>query len=488
MEIIYLTGCVGNESDKRIYRPIGAYQSAWYLRQFSYNVQVIDFIHQFSEEQIIDALNKFIDKDTKIIAYGAMVSVISPDTQVFLKKIERILKYIKKNFPTIKIVAGGAATSLLSRLYRNNTLFDYILFGHAEDTMLSLADFICRKGPMPPFEILDGNKILRESFNNPVIEKFNITGCNHLWSKNDFIQKGETLPLELGRGCIFKCRFCQYPYIGKSKNDFTRDMDLVLEEIKHNYYQWGVTNYYMLDDTFNADKERLEAFADAVKSLPFKINYGCYLRLDLINSHLDTVDILQESGLIGAYFGMESFHPEASSLVGKPWMAKGGKDFLKELYHNKWNKSISIHTNFICGLPPETYSQLIETHNWLVENEIPQWQWAPLQINRDSHNEFTSEFERNSEKYGFDWEVVNGTVSWKTEYCNAETAIEWRHKLNSMRGPHLKPGCWDLLELGTLGLNMKEVMNIKRKNLDWLFISSQRRKFLENYWNDLINS
>jgi radical SAM superfamily enzyme YgiQ (UPF0313 family) len=488
MEIVYLTGCVGNDVDKRIYRPLGAYQSAWYLRNFSYDVQVIDFIHQVSEDRIIKALNKFIDSDTKIFAYGAMVSVIAPETQVFLKKVERILNHVKKNFPHVTIVGAGASVSLMSRLYRNKTLFDYILFGHAEDTMLALANYICRKGPCPPFEFLDGNKIIRETFPVQVENKFDIKTCNHKWHDRDFIQTNETLPLELGRGCIFKCKFCQYPYIGKSKNDFTRSLDLVLEEIQYNYDKWKVTNYYMLDDTFNADHERLKSFTDAVKSLSFEINYCGYIRLDLVHSFPNSAQLLQESGLIGAYFGMESFNPISSNMVGKGWIGKNGKTFLKNLYHDIWDKKVSIHANFICGLPPETYDDLLATHDWLAENEIPQWQWAPLQINRDSHNQFTSEFERNSEDYGFDWEVNNGKIQWKTEYCDAELAIEWRHKLNSLRVPYIKPGCWDLLELGTYGLDLSESMHLKKKDLPWNQIVEGRKQFLTNYWKELMSS
>ena len=55
------------------------------------------------------------------------------------------------------------------------------------------------------------------------------------WNKNDCIQTGETLPLEISRGCIFKCKFCRYPYIGKTKNDFSKSIDNVVEELEYNY-------------------------------------------------------------------------------------------------------------------------------------------------------------------------------------------------------------------------------------------------------------
>lgn len=488
MDLVFLTGCVPSLDDKKIYRPLGAYQTAWYLRNYGYDVQVVDFIHRIPEDEIYKALQKFITKETKILAYGAMVSVISPETQIFLKKIERILKYVRENFPHVKIVAAGPAVSLLSRLYRNQSLFDYMLVGHAEDTMLALANHLVRKDTHPQFEKLDGNKIIRESFALPSKEKFDIQHCQHRWHKNDFIQPGESLPLELGRGCIFKCKFCQYPYIGKSKNDFTRNMDLVIGEIRHNYDNWQTQNYYLLDDTFNADQDRLQLFSNAVQQLPFSISYAAYLRIDLIHAHPESAELLKLSGLKGAYFGIETFNEESAKLIGKAWIGKRGRDFLKNLYHTTWNKEISVHANFICGLPPESLDDYLKTHQWCVENEIPMWQWAPLQINRDSHNEFTSEFDRNSEKYGFEWVLINGELQWKTKYCDGETAVKWRHHLNSLRTGHIKPGCWDLIELGSFGIDLDYAMTQFRKDLPWAEISRKRIKFLKSYWSALMNS
>jgi radical SAM superfamily enzyme YgiQ (UPF0313 family) len=489
MDLVFLTGCIPpGTDDKKIYRPLGAYQTAWYLRNYGYDVQVIDFINRIPENEIYKALQKFITNETKILAYGAMVSVIAPETQIFLKKIERILKYVREHFPHVKIVAAGPAVTLLNRLYRNQSLFDYMLIGHAEDTMLALANHFVRNDPHPQFEKLDGNKIIRESFALPSKEKFDIQHCRHRWHKNDFIQPGESLPLELGRGCIFKCKFCQYPYIGKNKNDFTRNMDLVIEEIQHNYENWQTQNYYLLDDTFNADQDRLKLFSNAVQKLPFSIGYGAYLRIDLIHAHPESIELLKLSGLKGAYFGIETFNEDAAKLIGKSWIGKKGRDFLKTLYHDEWNKEVSVHTNFICGLPPERFEDYLETHEWLVETEIPHWNWAPLGINRDSHNEFTSEFDRNSEKYGFDWVLIDGKLQWKTDYCDGETAVKWRHQLNALKAGLIKPGCWDLIELGSFGVDLDWAMTQFRNDLPWEEIGKKRKSFLRSYWSALMNS
>lgn len=486
MQIIFLTACVTHFNI--LYRPIGAYQVAWYLRQNDYDVQVIDFIHQYSEEVILDLLDRYITKETKILGYGAMLGTKDPKSKDFLRKVKSIIHKVKQKYPWIISVAGGAAASDLNRWYRNKTLFDFIMIGHAEDTMLSLANHLIKHGPMPQFEKLEGNKVIRESFSMPVESKFNIEHDSHIWHERDFIQSGETLPIELGRGCIFKCKFCQYPYIGKSKKDFNRQMELVKQEMIHNYETWSVTNYYMLDDTFNADSERVESFANMVATLPFKINYATYLRADLIAANPQTESMLLESGLLGAYLGIETFHSKAADLIGKSWSGKKAKDYLPRLYHDIWQKEVGIRTGFICGIPPETLDECFETNKWHIENDMPNWYWHPLWVSRDTYSEFISEFDKNAAEYGFSWYVDNGMVLWQTDYCNARKALEWKHQLMAEAKPYQKNAQWNLLELGNYGIDMHKAKNRFIKDLDWTDINARRKKFLDNYLRQLIDN
>ena len=485
MEVILLTACVTNHNV--LYRPIGAYQTAWYLRKFNYQVQVLDFLHKFDEPTILKMLSTHISKDTKIVGYGAMIGLAEPEAREFINKIEKLLRKIKTLYPWVTVVAGGAAAADLNRIYRNKTLFDYIFFGHAEDTMLALANHLIRNGPAVQFEKLEGNRIVRESFPMPHQNKFDITHDNHIWHDSDCIQHGETLPIELGRGCIFKCRFCQYPYIGKHKKDYNRCMDLVKEEMIYNHQKWGVKNYYMLDDTFNADEERIEEFGKMVATLPFKIKYATYLRLDLIAAHPQTEDILLESGLLGAYFGVESLNPEASAIIGKPWNGKNARRYLPELYHNKWKKAVGLRAGFICGLPPETFKECQETNQWCIDNEIPNWYWHPLYINRNNYSEFISEFDKNSEKYGFEWYVDNGIVLWKTSSCDERTAKTWKHRLMQQAHPYQKNAQWNLLELGNYGVDMNDAKDKFVKDMDWSGINKKRTEFLRNYLKQILS-
>jgi radical SAM superfamily enzyme YgiQ (UPF0313 family) len=480
MDVIFLTAVNGKE--KNLFRPLGAYQLAWYLRKFDYQVQVIDFVHRLTEEEIVAALDRYITPKTKILGFGPMFSQYGD----FFKKMERILLHCKNVYPWLKIVGGGSAASYFANWYKNKMLFDYIFIGHAEDSMLAFCNHIYRGSPPLMYENLYGNRIIRETFVFPQIEKkFKIEDCAHVWHDTDYIQPKETLPLEFGRGCVFACKFCEYPYIGKKKDDFNRDMDLVKIEILNNYEKFGTTSYYFIDDTFNAHRLRTVAFSKMVESLPFKITYASYLRLDLISRWPEQEEILLESGLLGCYFGIESLNADAARLIGKGW-SKNARTYMPYL-HKKWDNRVGFRIGMIAGLPPETLNDLLDTHRWLVDNDFPNWQWHPLHIDRDSINAYQSEFDRNAENYGFEFINDDGKIIWKTPYCDSNLAVEWKNELSILAKPHQKLAWMQLLEAEGLGFDPQIYKKKYRQNIEWALINSARDQFLKNYYDQLMN-
>lgn len=483
MEVIFLTSVIGTDS-QNLFRPMGVYQLAWYLRQYDYQVKVADFLHILTEEQIIKVVDNLISPETKIIGLGLMVDFLNPATRSQVKKFEHVMYNIKKRYPHITLVVGSPVAHYFSRYHRNRELFDWVFLGHAEDGILALAEHLFKGGPAPQFEIADGNRVVRESFPMPVPEKFSIESCSHKWHDDDHIQPGETLPLELSRGCMFKCKFCQYPHIGKSKRDFNRDMELIKEELIDNYNRWGITNYYMLDDTFNADQDRIRSFADMVATLPFKINYVTYLRVDLLSAHPESQDILYESGLRSAFLGIETLSPKAGELIGKPWGSKNAKEYLPRLYNDIWKGDVSVRTGWIAGLPPQTYEELADTNKWLIDSGLPSWWWFALFLNKDAFSEYRSEFDRNADEYGFKWRIVDGRTFWKTDYCDALTAKDWQVRLTNEAKDHQKVACWNLFEMANYGIDIETAKDIRIADFDWSTVAQGRRLFLERYFRN----
>jgi len=488
MDAIFLTSAVPINLST-LFRPLGAYQLAWYLRQHDYKIQVIDFIFRMSGDEILELIDKFMTPETKILALGWMMlhDPRLPGIGAFIKKMERVVQESKQRYPWIKVCVGGSTSSYWARS-NTNRMFDFILTGYAENGMLCVFNHIYRNGPHPTFELVDGHKMIRDNFalpNNGVT--FDIENCNHIWDDTDCVMSGETLPLEMSRGCIFNCKFCRYPYIGKSKNDFTRSMECVKDELINNYSRWGIINYYMLDDTFNADQVRLKEFAKMISTLPFRIRYTTYLRPDLLEAHPDSPELLFESGLRGTFIGVETLHPDASKLIGKSWSGKRAKEYVPELYHNIWGGNVATTIGLIAGLPPETLADCYETNKWAIENQFPDIDWNALTVWRDAHGAFKSDFDVNSEQYGFRWVSKNGYATWETDYCDAETAAKWKIELVENNKPFARPASWYLFELGNYGYNLETIKDTRWQALDWKEIGLKRSQWFESYKQKLKN-
>jgi len=215
------------------------------------------------------------------------------------------------------------------------------------------------------------------------------------------------LSLEVGRGCRFKCKYCSYPLIGqKNINDYLKEADVLRDELMTNYEKHGTTRYYIIDDTFNDSVQKVKYFLDVVKSLPFKISYWCYLRLDLLMAFPEMIPMLKESGLIQCYFGIETFNHKAGKAVGKG----GDPDKLKQtLYECKriWGDEVNIQAGFIVGLPYEDSESVMKTSEWLCKPDCPiDIKWVfPLSIGHGDHEvmkyTYRSEFDKNSHLYGY---------------------------------------------------------------------------------------
>ncbi len=402
-------------------RYLGPYQLSHWLRKHNYSCQVIDFIittneRQLAADELYNYTKKFIDSGTLMIGVSTTFfkGFELPD---FVK--ECIVR-IKQEYPFVKFVLGGNRVEVYS--VNSTSLFDGVVVGLAEDILLELVEYYSTGVNEPPGfkELPHRVKFYRKSMQT----RFNIEDCDHKWHDNDCVMPGETLPIEISRGCIFRCKFCQYPLLGKTKNDYTRKMELIKEELVDNYNKWGVTSYYFLDDTFNDTVEKVRAFYEMTKTLPFKIRYATYIRADLLHRFPETIPMLKESGLSGATFGIESLHPEMSKLVGKAWSGKHAREFLPWLIHTAWKDEVVAHISLIAGLAGangvvETLEDLYNTKQWLIDNNLRSWSFKGLGIVKEENaTAFASEFSRNIDKYGYYY--PEGSEIW-----------EWAHKRSS---------------------------------------------------------
>lgn len=465
-DVVILTGVSG----RLFQRSIGAYQIAWYLRSFGYSVQVIDFVHEMKKAELESIVKNHVSEST--LCVGVSTTFLSEQENQFIaakkqfsmklpNNVENVLTQIKTEYPQTRIVFGGSRSQ--SAIF--HPLADKVIHGYAEDEFLSYVDS------------------LKYQSSPPNRSPFDISHLDHKFAKEDFIQENETLPLEISRGCIFKCKFCAYPLNGKTKFDYLRPAEKIIDEIKQNYYEYGVSNYFICDDTFNDSTFKLESLANELSKLPFKIKFTAYLRIDLLNAHREQIPMLKEMGLASPFFGIESLNQRSASAIGKGMNVDRVKELLIELHDKHWGPSIPMTCSFIVGLPHETKETITATFEWAKSAPINAV-FFPLSLSIETS--YKSEFQQNYMSYGYT--TLNADLSkWKNQHFTSDIATEMADKFNhELMYQRDLPSSWFLMALLGNGVGLEEAVSTQVKDLNWQKLLRFKRGRVSRYVHDLL--
>jgi hypothetical protein len=82
--------------------------------------------------------------------------------------------------------------------------------------------------------------------------------------------------------------------------------------------------------------------------------------------------------------------------------------------------------------------------------------------------------------------MKEGRYVWRTEYCDAITAREWRLQLVNEAKGYQKLNVWSLMSIGSFGLDIAEYQKYKVVDIDWNALGQMRNNFLRKYYYELI--
>jgi radical SAM superfamily enzyme YgiQ (UPF0313 family) len=459
----------GNSSNKYtdtlVTRSLGPSKIAFRLREAGYSVQIINFFTHYSYEELLEISEPFIDKHTVIGISTTFIAANVHNIKYAKKQTEslsKVVKTFKERYNNFILLGGPSPPKIFSDVFNA----DLVVEGYAENQIVDVA-----------------NKLLNHGVLKKHSSHWDIKTCNHKWNTNDCIMDNETLPLEIGRGCIFKCKFCRFAELGKKRGEYVRGLSLIRDEIIENYEKYKVTNYMLMEDTFNDDSYKLENWIRMVNDLPFKIQYTSYCRGDLLESHGELSRELYKSGLKATSIGIESFNLKAAKVIGKSWSGKKAKDFLPKWSHDICEGNAITHINLIVGLPGDTCEDIWSWLEWINNEKIGSAQTEPLIITKpgiiDSLDKPYSEFDLNAEKlYGYSFEEEN-PVAWKNADMTfveaAKTNIKyWNYIVNNMHY-----GNWIAFSLMSLGYDLDYIKSktITEINSDPTYIERKNNWF-----------
>lgn len=170
-------------------------------------------------------------------------------------------------------------------------------------------------------------------------------------------------PKDLGmiltsRGCPFNCNFCCSVRLWGRRVVY-RSIDNVVEEIKQVKEKYGTTDFYMIDDSFTATKERTFEFCNKSKDLG--ITWTCLTRADLVDEELALA--MKNAGCRMVKIGVESGSERILKIMNKKISRQDvirTSDIFKKI-GLKW------FSYFIIGTPEENKEDLEQTINFVKE-------------------------------------------------------------------------------------------------------------------------
>ena len=420
-------------------RALGAYRIATALRQAGYAVDVIDFSCVWSPMEVIE----YIKKGPKPTWIGFSTTFTAPKgegrqstefqgTNDFLTRWGKTDRFffnqVKQMAP---IVIGGARSTRLKFFYDA----DYFLAGYGDTAVIELTKYI--EGQTDSLNYVEEEITPLTSFysGNYTVKTINcqeaypIDTVDNIVTEflpEDFIQQGEVLPIEISRGCIFKCSFCAFPLNGKAKNDYIRPEDQLIADITEYQTKYNSYNYLLMDDTFNDTVEKMEMMARVQKAVPKPFNFWAYGRLDLLASRKDMIDLIGPSGWKYFSFGVETFNKSAGAKVGKGGNMDKQKDALatiKEKYPASW-----FLLEMIVGLPGDTELTVLESLNWLIANPKvwDEINFKGLGINNPKYHTWTSEISKAPDKFGITLknpDTTNAQWGWQHETMDGREVV-----------------------------------------------------------------
>ncbi|MEW5691813.1 MAG: radical SAM protein [Candidatus Hydrogenedentota bacterium] len=325
------------------------------------NVYVI--VKDYSVEQLDLGELKRIIKDNNINIVG--ITMMTCQATVGY----RIAEFIKSNFTDVTVVSGGIHPTVLPEESLKNSI-DIVYRGEAEISFPKSIPYIINTDYRGLKEIRGLTfKYNDELYTTPEAERitkldniplpaYQLFKFPHKYTTQFLFKRGYSTNLITSRGCTGHCVFCSKYYQGV----YYQSPERIVNDIIFLKDKYGVTQFFLQDDLFTYDIDRVIKFCDILIKEKIDIHWVCSnTRADTVTEEL--FKKMKKSGCISVGFGVESGNEEVRRKIGKNLKTE---DIVRAV---KLAKSTGLLTSafYIFGHHCETYQQAFETIDFSIK-------------------------------------------------------------------------------------------------------------------------
>jgi len=326
--------------------PIGLYYLGAYLIEKGHKVQILNWFEMGDDNsELFKALEQF---QPQMIGF----SILNANRWGAID----LAKLVKDSHPEITVVAGGVGATFLWRfILKHFPQIDYVVTGEAERTFARLVEALekCTTSEPPHIKGLAMRQDGRVVHSGPPEA---IDDLDELPNPANYFKYQHVIS---SRGCPWSCSFCGSPRFWGRKVRFHSPRYFVdqLEKL----FNKGVNFFYVSDDTFTLDKERVINICKLIIDRNLPITWQAISCV----SHVDE-DILywmRKAGCIQISYGVES----GSRKIRQELNKKLNKADIVRAFFLTRKYGILPRAYFIYGSPGETKKTIGETLDLIAQ-------------------------------------------------------------------------------------------------------------------------
>lgn len=270
--------------------------------------------------------------------------------------------FIKKNFPNVKIILGGAFFSTISEddmsVIASLNVVDCIVKGCGRNSLRAI---------LIPEKFDFGNckikKIIKtsediETSNGMIVEDAGrIPLDTRIREEIATIMANENVDGRISilhsQGCYWGgCTYCNYRTLYNSTYFLKRNSTAILSDIDV-LYQKGFRKFYFICEAM--DEISAKETAEHILKNEYICTWKSFLRCD--NFDIETLRLIKKSGGSGFVFGMETINNRLLKMVNKGV----GEAQIRDLFEKIKLADMQVEVNIIPDLPTSQSSEIIET-------------------------------------------------------------------------------------------------------------------------------
>lgn len=314
--------------------PIGLYYIAALLKEEGYEVEILNW-YNLKDPAVARQAFKALRPD--VIGF----SIFNANRWGGIE----LAKLAKETVPESRVVFGGVgATFLWEHLLTHFPEIDYVVVGEGEHSFLRLIQTLSGSPTTAELTRIKGLALRVEG--RPVC-----TG------EADFLPDIDTLPnparhytfqhVISSRGCPWNCVFCGSPRFWKRRVRF-HSPEYFVEQLER-LYRKGVNFFYVSDDTFTLQKERVIRICEEILKRRLQITWQAISRVDCLDEEI--VYWMRRAGCLQISFGVES---GSEKIRNRVLNKKISEESIKKAFALCRKYGILPRAYFIYGSPGES--------------------------------------------------------------------------------------------------------------------------------------